>query len=123
MIFRGPHGEVTVDERFIVPCAARLHRRNQQQLTVDSTGEIDMETEDDSASVSSTNDNVTMSSSLGVASTTTATSKLVDEADDEGFFDKPAVSPSESGTSTPPPLSSDPENTEETFLSRPALTT
>ena len=46
----------------------------------------------------------------------------VDEADDEGFFDKPAVSPSESGTSTPPPLSSDPENTE-TFLSRPALTT
>ena len=28
----------------------------------------------------------------------------VDEVDDEGFFDKPAVSPSESGTSTPPPM-------------------
>ena len=28
----------------------------------------------------------------------------VDEVDDEGFFDKPAVSPSESVASTPPPM-------------------
>ena len=52
---------------------------------------------DDNASVSSSNE---ISTSLGGAS-----NKLLDEVDDEGFFDKAVVSPSESGTSTPPPSS------------------
>ena len=69
----------------------------------------DMMDTDDNISVSSNNENFTA-----------ASNKLIDEVDDEGFFDKPAVSPSESGASTPPP-SSDPETLssqeESSFLS------
>lgn len=60
-----------------------------------NSSEVDMET-DDSASVSSVGNGAT---------------RVMEEVDDEGFFDKPAVSPSESsGTSTPPPSSEDSEN-------------
>ena len=82
----------------------------------------DMET-DDSASISSGNE-VAVSPMTSLRSASSNTSKLIDEADDEGFFDKAVVSPSESGTSTPPP-SSDPETLlsqeHDTFLSQQML--
>jgi hypothetical protein len=104
VIFRGPHGEVAIDPRFLIPCSTCKTLKEPlaplpNTTNTDSPSE-DMET-DDSASVSSANEGQTSSSS--------AAGKLMEaEADDEGFFDKPAVSPSESGTSTPPP-SSEPE--------------
>jgi hypothetical protein len=105
VIFRGPHGEVAIDPRFLIPCSTCKTLKEPlaplpNTTNTDSPSE-DMET-DDSASVSSANEGQTSSSS-------SAAGKLMEaEADDEGFFDKPAVSPSESGTSTPPP-SSEPE--------------
>ncbi len=57
---------------------------------------MDMET-DDSASTSS---EPTMTSSAALSAK--LAEDVAAEVDDEGFFDKPAVSP-ESGTSTPPP--------------------
>ena len=74
----------------------------------------DMETDTDSSStISGSGPDLPLSSSSAAATALGHHhhhNKLVDGAEDcdEGFFDKPAVSPSESGTSTPPP-SSDPE--------------
>jgi hypothetical protein len=60
-----------------------------------------------------TDDSASTTSDTGLAAATAlsnAASKLMadDVIDDEGFFDKPAVSP-DSGTSTPPPSNSDSE--------------
>jgi len=106
IIFRGPHGEVAIDPRFLNPCTAcKIIKEPLTPLATPTADNIldasscadpDMDT-DDNASVSSSNE---ISTSLGGAS-----NKLLDEVDDEGFFDKAVVSPSESGTSTPPPSS------------------
>lgn len=92
------------------PVLAPLTENNN----LENNSEVDMET-DDSASVSSVGN--------GASST-----RVIEEVDDEGFFDKPAVSPSESsdGTSTPPPSSEDSENltcTEDFLNSRPQFAT
>jgi len=130
IIFRGPHGEVAIDPRFMKPCCLNLkaggvseplaplssHNNNNQinkEAVAEEVTDAEMVETDDSASTTS---NPTDSSSLVVTSSSakaaaSLSSKLVDEQDDEGFFDKPAVSPSESGTSTPPPTS-DPETTD-----------
>lgn len=110
IIFRGPHGEVAIDPRFLNPCPAPACKilkeplaplTDNNNLENNSSGEVDMET-DDSASVSSVGNGAT---------------RVMEEVDDEGFFDKPAVSPSESsGTSTPPPSSEDSENLQADFL-------
>jgi hypothetical protein len=77
-----------------------------------------METDDSASTTSDKTDPTSIGALVGTSSASannllstqhSVLNKLVDEQDDEGFFDKPAVSPaSESGTSTPPP-SSDPE--------------
>lgn len=139
IIFRGPHGEVAIDPRFMnyclscksikEPLAPIISSSNDNTTTTSTTTEDsiskntnsetsdvavdDMETDTDSSSTISGSgpDNLPMSSSSAAATALVHHhhNKLVDGAeDDEGFFDKPAVSPSESGTSTPPP-SSDPE--------------
>ena len=94
IIFRGPHGEVAIDPRFMNPCSTcKPLKEPLTPLNYNNNETEDMETDDSASTTSST----MMASNA---------SKLVtDEADDEGFFDKPAVSPSESGTSTPPPSS------------------
>jgi len=137
VIFRGPHGEVAIDPRFLNPCTACKsikepltplptsvnNNNSSSKQTADSIDLEDMET-DDSASISSGNEVASPMTSLRSASNNT--SKLIDEIDDEGFFDKAVVSPSESGTSTPPP-SSDPEgengilSQDDTFLSQQIL--
>ena len=82
----------------------------------------DMETDTDSSStISGSGPDLPMSSSSAAATALGHHhhhNKLVDGAEDcdEGFFDKPAVSPSESGTSTPPP-SSDPEIVPHEYIS------
>ena len=106
VIFRGPHGEVAIDPRFLNPCNACKDLK--EPLTPLSSSERDrqIETESDDASSVSSNSAESTLGSLAAA----ASSKMeVEEVDDEGFFDKPAVSPStESGTSTPPPSLAEP---------------
>lgn len=144
IIFRGPHGEVAIDPRFMNPCHSCKSIKAQEPLapiissnednnststtstttensiskntnnnSAESTSDVavdDMETDTDSSStISGSGPDLPMSSSSAAATALVHHhNKLVDGEDDEGFFDKPAVSPSESGTSTPPP-SSDPE--------------
>jgi hypothetical protein len=133
VIFRGPHGEVAIDPRFLNPCTAcksikepltPLPTSNNNNSSSKQTADHDLEDmeTDDSASISSGNE-VAVSPMTSLRSASSNTSKLIDEADDEGFFDKAVVSPSESGTSTPPP-SSDPEtllSQDDTFLSQQML--
>ena len=102
VIFRGPHGEVAIDPRFLNPCTTCKDLK--EPLTPLSTGEnssnTNNETDDDASSVSSHPE-----SNPAPSSACCNSGKMeVDEVDDEGFFDKPAVSPSESGASTPPPM-------------------
>lgn len=101
VIFRGPHGEVAIDPRFLNPCTTCKDLK--EPLTPLSTGEnssnTNNETDDDASSVSSKESNPAPSSAC-----CNSGKMEVDEVDDEGFFDKPAVSPSESGASTPPPM-------------------
>lgn len=140
IIFRGPHGEVAIDPRFMNPChscksikeplAPIISSNDKINTTTTTTTEDsiknnnnnsaaetsdvavdDMETDDtdSSSTISGSGPDLPMSSSSAAATALVHHhNKLVDGEDDEGFFDKPAVSPSESGTSTPPP-SSDPE--------------
>lgn len=127
IIFRGPHGEVAIDPRFLNPCYAckslkePLAPLSSNNNTKEASVEVDadMETDDSASTTSNSTDSLQMSSAdkLSSSTTTTTSAKLVDGEDDEGFFDKPAVSPSESGTSTPPPLSSDPEMTQDENIS------
>jgi len=96
VIFRGPHGEVAIDPRFLHPC--KICKDLKEPLTPVTPLQNESD-QDDASSVSS---NSAESASIGISS---ASNKMeVDEVDDEGFFDKPAVSPSESGASTPPPM-------------------
>jgi hypothetical protein len=132
VIFRGPHGEVAIDPRFLHPCTAcksikepltPLPTSNNNNSSSKQTADHDLEDmeTDDSASISSGNEVASPMTSLRSASSNT--SKLIDEADDVGFLDKAVVSPSESGTSTPPPPS-DPEtllSQDDTFLSQQML--
>lgn len=101
IIFRGPHGEVAIDPRFLNPCnSCKEPLIKDTSLTPLSSNNNFVEEMD--SSTSETEDQQTNLQS-------SASAKLItDEVDDEGFFDKPAVSPSESGTSTPPP--SEPES-------------
>lgn len=141
IIFRGPHGEVAIDPRFMnycnscksvkEPLAPIISSNNDNNTTTTTTEDSiisknnsaaetsdvavdDMETDTDSSStISGSGPDLPLSSSSAAATALGHHhhhNKLVDGAEDcdEGFFDKPAVSPSESGTSTPPP-SSDPE--------------
>jgi len=103
VIFRGPHGEVAIDPRFLHPC--KICKDLKEPLTPLSSSDRQIETDEES-SVSS---NSAESTSLGTLAAAASNKMEVEEVDDEGFFDKPAVSPSESGTSTPPPSLADPE--------------
>jgi len=100
VIFRGPHGEVAIDPRFLNPCTTCKTSSADLKEPLTPLSNTN-ETDDDASSVSSHPE-----PTLGASSACcTSNNKMeVDEVDDEGFFDKPAVSPSESGTSTPPPM-------------------
>jgi len=114
-IFRGPHGEVAIDPRFLKPCYAckSLKEPLSPLPSTDNTSkgatdvEDSMETESDSASVTSNTDTPSVESAASALSALSAVSasKIVDETDDgdEGFFDKPAVSPADNLSVSPPP--------------------
>ena len=134
IIFRGPHGEVAIDPRFLKPCTTCVLKepllplatnnnnnnstRSKSKQTADLQSAVDLQAadieemdSDDSASDHSSGPSDEAATSPLSALVSAASSKLIDEADDEGFFDKAVVSPSESGSSTPPPTS-DPETQE-----------
>jgi hypothetical protein len=135
IIFRGPHGEVAIDPRFLKPCTtcksmkepllplATSNNNNNStcskiKQTVDlQAADIEEMDSDDSASDHSSGPSDETATSPLSALVSAASSKLIDEGDDEGFFDKAVVSPSESGSSTPPPTS-DPETQEHEEESR-----
>ena len=89
-IFRAPNGEIAIDVRYLAPCTAC--RTIKEPMSALAASTVDMLMDDlDSDSLE----------------TETEATKFSEEdsnldADDEGFFDRPAVSP-ESGASTPPP--------------------
>ena len=140
IIFRGPHGEVAIDPRFLKPCTTCVLKepflplatnnnnnnstRSKSKQTADLQSAVDLQAadieemdSDDSASDHSSGPSDEAATSPLSALVSAASSKLIDEADDEGFFDKAVVSPSESGSSTPPPTS-DPETQEHEEESR-----
>jgi len=140
IIFRGPHGEVAIDPRFLKPCTTcklkepllplatsnnnnNNSTRSKSKQTADlqsvdlQAADIEEMDSDDSASDHSSGPSDEAATSPLSALVSAASSKLIDEADDEGFFDKAVVSPSESGSSTPPPTS-DPETQEHEEESR-----
>ena len=116
-IFRGPHGEVAIDPRFLKPCYACKSLKEPlsplPSTENNSKGATDvedsMETESDSASVTSNTDSPSAESAANALSALSAVSasKIVSDGEqddgDEGFFDKPAVSPPELNSVSPPP--------------------
>lgn len=91
-IFRAPNGEIAIDVRYLAPCtacrtikepiSALAATMSTEDMLMDDLDSDSLETETEATKFSEEDSNL--------------------DADDEGFFDRPAVSP-ESGTSTPPP--------------------
>jgi hypothetical protein len=88
-IFCAPNGEIAIDMRYLTPCTSCGRTISApiaaaaEDILMDDLDSEEAETETEATKFSEEDSNL--------------------DADDEGFFDRPAVSP-ESGSCTPPPL-------------------
>jgi len=138
IIFRGPNDMIAIDPKFLNPSSCKTCPRskvikkepltpltpssniNNNDTTTSSRSKQSADCED--LEEMETDDSTSIASPIEVPHTSplsslvaAASTKLIDEADDEGFSEKAVLSPSASscsGTCTPPPScpSSDPES-------------
>ena len=95
-VFRGPHGELGVDVRYVYPCAK--HRRACEESADEASAAASQQRSNLKLKLTATE--LTSSTAVGGE----ASSGSSDAGCDEGFFDKAAGSPSSvyTGASTPP---------------------
>lgn len=102
-VFRGPHGEMGIDVRYVYPCGNK-RACDKTAAAAAATAEVDFDSSCSAASSTAALKLKLTATDLSEKSTTGVSSGSSDAGCDEGFFDKAAGSPSSvyTGASTPP---------------------